>query len=67
MKNDASKTLGEWTMKQHGTHRDLQVGYSNHKQQPVSDMSHTHRDFSGFDASPSLRRTPAFTDKKGYN
>jgi hypothetical protein len=50
MKNDASKTLGEWTMKQHDTHRALQVGYSNHKQQPVSDMSHTHRDFSGFDA-----------------
>jgi hypothetical protein len=33
----------------------------------MSEMSHTHRDFFGFVAPPSLRRTPAFTDKKCYN
>jgi hypothetical protein len=28
--------------------RVLQVGYRKHKQQPLSEMSHTHRDFFGF-------------------
>jgi hypothetical protein len=35
-------------------------------QQPVSETSHTHRDFFGFVASPSFGRTPAFIDKKCY-
>jgi hypothetical protein len=36
-------------------------------QQPLSEMSHTHRDFFGFVLSPSLRRTQASTDKKCYD
>jgi hypothetical protein len=49
------------------TPRALQVGYRKHIQQPLSEMSHTHRDFFGFVAPPSLRRTQASTDKKCYN
>jgi hypothetical protein len=56
-KHAANKTLGEWTRKQRDAPRAQQVGYSKHQQQPVSETSHTHRDFFGFDASPSLRRT----------
>jgi hypothetical protein len=43
-RNNASKTLDEQIEKQHYTHRTLQVGYSEHKQQPLSAMSHTHRE-----------------------
>jgi hypothetical protein len=57
-KHDASKTLGEWTRKQRDTPKAWQVWYSKHKQQPMSETSHTHRDFFGFDALPSLKRTP---------
>jgi hypothetical protein len=67
IKNDTSKTLGEWTKKKHNTPRVLQVGYRKYMQQPLSEMSHTHRDFFGFVLLPSLRRTPASTDKKHYN
>jgi hypothetical protein len=35
-------------------------------QHPLSEMSHTHRDFFGFVAPPSVRRTQASTDKKCY-
>jgi hypothetical protein len=64
MKNDASKTLGEWTEKQHDTPRALQVGYRKRKQQPSSEMSHTPRYFFGFVAAPSFGKTQASTDKK---
>jgi hypothetical protein len=47
--------------------RVLQVGYMKHKQQPLSEMSHTHRDFFGFVPPPSLRRTQASTDKEYYD
>jgi hypothetical protein len=47
--------------------RTLQVGYRKHMQQPLSEMSHTHRDFFGSIAPPSLTRTPASTDKNCYN
>jgi hypothetical protein len=67
MKHDASNTLDEWTKKQRGTPRALQVGYRKHKQQPFSEMSHTHRDFFGFIPPPSLKRTQASTNKKCYN
>jgi hypothetical protein len=48
MKHGASKTLGEWTKKQHDTPRALQVGYRKHSEQPLSGKSQTHRDFFGF-------------------
>jgi hypothetical protein len=67
MKHDASRTLGERTKKQCETPRVLHVGYRKHMQQLFSEMSHTHRGFFGFVTPPSLRRTPAFTDKKFYN
>jgi hypothetical protein len=47
--------------------RTLQVGYRKHMQQPLSEMSHTHRDFFGFITPPSVRRTQASTVKKCYN
>jgi hypothetical protein len=53
--------------KKRDTPRALQVGYREHMQQPLSEMSHTHRDFFSFVALPSLRRTQASTDKKCYN
>jgi hypothetical protein len=31
-KSDASKSLDEWTKKQHETRKDQQDGYSEHKQ-----------------------------------
>jgi hypothetical protein len=67
MKSDASKTLGKRTKNKCDTPRALQVGYRKYMQQPLSEMSHTHRDFFGFVALPSLRRTQASTDKKCYN
>jgi hypothetical protein len=55
MKHDVSKTLDEWTMKkQHDTPRALQVGYRKHMQQPMSEMSYTHRDSFGFVPPPSF-------------
>jgi hypothetical protein len=57
MKNDASKTLDKRTKKQRDTPRALQVEYSKHKQQPLSEMSHTHMDFFGFVTPPSLEMT----------
>jgi hypothetical protein len=66
-KHDASKTLGEWTKKQCDAPRFLQFGYRKHMQQPLSEMSYTHRDFFDFVAPPSLGRTQASTDKKCYN
>jgi hypothetical protein len=66
-KHDASKTLDEWTKKQCDTPRALQAGYRKPMQQPLSETSHTHRDFFGFVALPSLRRTPSSTNKKCYN
>jgi hypothetical protein len=66
-KHNASKTLDEWTEKQLGTPRALQVGYSKHKPQSLSETSYTHRDFFGFGPPPSLRRTLASIDKKCYN
>jgi hypothetical protein len=66
-KNDASKALGERTKKQHDTPGDLQVGYKEHEEQPLSEMSHTHRDFFGFVTPPSYGKTPASTNKKWYN
>jgi hypothetical protein len=53
--------------KKRDTPRALQVGYRKHMQQPLSEMSHTHTDFFGFVAPPSLRRTQASTNKKCYN
>jgi hypothetical protein len=38
-----------------------------HKEQPLSEMSHTYRDFFGFVPPPLLGRTQASTDKKCYN
>jgi hypothetical protein len=66
-KDDASKTLDKYTKKQHDTPGTLQDGNSEHKQQPLSGMSHTHRDFFGFVPPPSSRRILASTDKKCYN
>jgi hypothetical protein len=66
-KNDDSKTLGERPKKQHNTPRALQVGYRKHKEQPLSEMSHTHRDFFGFVPPPSFESTQASTNKKFYN
>jgi hypothetical protein len=57
MKHDASKTLDEWTKKYCDTLRALQVGRKEHKEQLLSEMSHTHRDFFGFVAPPSLEMT----------
>jgi hypothetical protein len=67
MKHDTSKTLGERTKKQHDTPRALQVGYRKHIQQPLSEMSHAHRDFFGFVALSSCERTQASIDKKCSN
>jgi hypothetical protein len=67
MKHAASMILGEQTKKQHDTPRALQVGYKEHKEQPLSGMSHSHRDFFGFVAPPSLGRTQASIVKKCYN
>jgi hypothetical protein len=67
VKHDVSKTLGESTKKQCDTPIALQDGYRKHKQQPLSEMSHNHRDFFGFVALPSYGRTQASTDKKCYN
>jgi hypothetical protein len=47
-KNDASKALGERTKKQRDTPGALPVGYKEHEEQPLSEMSHTHRNFFGF-------------------
>jgi hypothetical protein len=57
-KHDANKTLGEWIKKQCDNPRALQVGYKEHKEQPLSEMSHTHRDYFGFVPPPSLKRIP---------
>jgi hypothetical protein len=67
MKNDASKTLGKRSKKQHDTPRTLQVGYRKYMQQPLSEMRHTHRDFYGFFAPPSYGWTQASANKKCYN
>jgi hypothetical protein len=56
MKYDATKTLDEWTKKQNDTPRALQVGYRKHMKQPLSEMSHTHRDFFGSIPPPSLEK-----------
>jgi hypothetical protein len=66
MKNDASKTLGERAKKQHDTPGALQVGHKEHMEQPLCEMSHTHRDFFGFVAPPSFGRTQASTNKEYY-
>jgi hypothetical protein len=66
-KNDASKIVDEWTKKQCETPRAQQVGYSEHKQQPLTKMSHTHRDFFVSLPPPSFGRTQAPTYKKCYN
>jgi hypothetical protein len=58
-KNGVSKTLGKQTKKQRDTPRVLQAGYKEHKEQPLSKMSHTHRDLFGFVPPPSLRRIPS--------
>jgi hypothetical protein len=62
MKHDASKTLGERTKKQRDTPRALQVEYRKHIQQPLSEISHAHRDFFGFVAPPSCKRIQASID-----
>jgi hypothetical protein len=67
MKNDAIKTLDKWTKKQHDIPRTLQVGYKEHKEQPLSEISHINKDFFGFVPPPSFRRTQASTDMKCYN
>jgi hypothetical protein len=59
MKQDASNTLDKWTKKKHNTPRALQVRYRKHKQQLLSEMSYTHRDFFGFIALPSYGRIPS--------
>jgi hypothetical protein len=59
--------LYEWTKKQHEMPRVPQVGNSEHKPQPLSEMSHTHRDFFGCVPPPSYERIEASTDKKCYN
>jgi hypothetical protein len=38
-KHDTSKNLEAWTKKQHDTPRALQVGYSECKQQPLSEIT----------------------------
>jgi hypothetical protein len=67
MKHDASKTPDERTKKQRDTPIALQVGYSKHKEQPLSEMSHTHLDLFGFVPPSSLGRTQVSTNKKCYN
>jgi hypothetical protein len=67
MKHDASKTLGGQTKKRRDTPRALQVGYRKHKEQLLSEMRHTHRDFFGFVPPPSFGSTQASTEKKCYN
>jgi hypothetical protein len=57
----------ERTKKQHEMPRVPQVANSQHKQQPLSEMSHTHRDFFDFVPPPSYERTEASTDKKCYH
>jgi hypothetical protein len=66
-KSDESKTLGKRTKKKGDTPRALQVGYRKHMQQPLSEMSHTQRDFFGFVAPPSFGCPQASTDKEYYN
>jgi hypothetical protein len=66
-KHGSSKTLDECTKKQYDTPRTLQVGYREHKQQPLSEMSHAHKDFFGFVPPSSLGRPQASTVKKCYN
>jgi hypothetical protein len=36
-------------------------------EQPLNEMSHTHRDLFGFSPPPSMGRTQASTNKKCYN
>jgi hypothetical protein len=57
MEHDVNKTLDERTKKQCDTPRALQVGYKEHEEQPLSEMSYTHRDSLGFVPLPSFRRT----------
>jgi hypothetical protein len=59
--------LYEQTKKQHEMPRVPQDGNSEHKQQPLSEMSHTHRDFFGLVPPFSYERTEASTDKMCYN
>jgi hypothetical protein len=66
-KHDANNNLEAWTKKQHNIPGTLQVGYREHKEQPFSEMSHTHSDFFGFVPPPSYERTQASTGKKCYN
>jgi hypothetical protein len=66
-KTDACKAPSEQTKKQREAPKTLQVGYREHKQQPLSEMSHTHKDFFGFVSPPSYGRIQASTDKKCYN
>jgi hypothetical protein len=47
--------------------RVLQFGNRKHMQQPLSEMSYTHRNFFGFVPPPSFGSTQAFTNKKCYN
>jgi hypothetical protein len=58
-KHDASKTLDEQIKKQCDTPRALQVGYKKHKEQSLSEMSHTHRDYFDFVPPLSLKRIPS--------
>jgi hypothetical protein len=67
VKHDASKTLDEGPKKQCDSPIALQARYKEHKEQPLSEMSHIHRDFFGFVAPPSYERTQAYTNKDCYN
>jgi hypothetical protein len=67
IKNDAGKTLGERTEKQRDTPRALQVGHKEHREQPLSEKSHTQRDMLSFITPPSFGRTQASTDKECCN
>jgi hypothetical protein len=64
MKNDASKTLGEWTKKKHDTPGAQQAGYDEHKEQPLSETSYTHKNFFGAVGPPSFGCTQVPTNKK---
>jgi hypothetical protein len=66
-KNDASKILDKWTKEKRDTPRAPQVGKRKHMQQPLTKMSHAHRDFFGFVPPSSFGSTQASTDKKCHN
>jgi hypothetical protein len=53
---EAKQALDEWTKKQHKAPRVQQVGYDERKQQPLSEISNTYKDFFGFSPPPLSRR-----------